>query len=570
LERASGRLEFRDVGFAYGGDPPVLHDVSFSLESGESLGIAGPTGAGKTTLISLVTRLYDPIRGAVLLDGVDLRDLRLADLRNQFAIVLQEPVLFSASIAENIAYARPGAGEDEIVAAAEAAGAHSFIVGLPEGYATHVGERGMRLSGGERQRISLARAFLKDAPILVLDEPTSSVDVATERLIMAAMRRLMAGRTTLMIAHRLSTLDECDRRLELDRGRIVTLSTAAKRPPPGRSRGGTSRRRVAPDREAVEEHPAAQAWHRLDLGPPPEAVEVVRTPNGRRVWKSQVYRLRGAGPLGESVIAKRAGLEGIRVEDRVYQEVLPQVLLATIGCYGSIEDPGSEVGWLFLEDAQGEPFDDAVSEHRALAGEWLGALHLRTAKLDLADRLPDRGTSWYLSKLEAARQRIGESLQNPALSDEALSSLQRVIEQAQLLAAVWDEVDRFGHAFPPVLVHGDFTAKNVLVSAPSSGRRLSVMDWDIAGWGVPASDAAATDLASYRRTIGASWGQISSTKWRGLAAMGTILRLTLWIDAESCALSGAWVGRPVRKLKLYGSALERALGDLNSRRRSIS
>ena len=571
LERAAGRLEFRDVGFAYAGNPPVLHGVSFSLDPGASLGIAGPTGAGKTTLISLVTRLYDPTGGAILLDGVDLRDLRLADLRNQFAIVLQEPVLFSASIAENIAYARPDAGEDEIVAAAQAASAHSFIVGLPEGYATHVGERGMRLSGGERQRISLARAFLKDAPILVLDEPTSSVDVATERLIMAAMRRLMVGRTTLMIAHRLSTLEECDRRLEIDHGRIVALSTTATRAAPRRSpNGARGTRRATSTPEAVDEHPAATAWRRLDLGPPPESIEVVRTPQGRRVWKSQVYRLRGAGPNRENVIAKQAGLEGIRVEHRVYEEVLPRVLLATIGCYGWIEDPAGEAGWLFLEDAEGVPYADDVADHRRLAGEWLGALHLRTARLDLADRLPDRGTSWYLFKLRAARRRIGESLQNPALSDEAIASLQRVIEQTEVLEAAWDDLDRFGRRFPPVLAHGDFTSKNVLVSAPSSGRRLSVMDWGTAGWGVPASDAAAADLASYGRTIGASWGQISSTEWRALGAMGTILRLILWMEAETCALSSPWVERPVRKLEYCRLGLADALGDLASGGRSIS
>jgi len=429
----------------------------------------------------------------------------------------------------------------------------------------------MRLSGGERQRISLARAFLKDAPILVLDEPTSSVDVTTERLIMAAMRRLMAGRTTLMIAHRLSTLEECDRRIEIDHGRIVALPTTAMRAAPRRSRNGARRtRRTASTREAIDDHPAATAWLRLDIGPAPESVEVLKTPNGKPVWKSQVYRLRGAGPNRENVIAKQAGLERIRLERRVYEEVLPRVLLATIGCYGSIENPGGDAGWLFLEDAEGVPYADDVADHRRLAGEWLGALHLRTARLDLADRFPDRGTSWYLSKLQAAGQRIEESLQNPALSDEAISSLQRVIEQTEMLESAWDELDRFGRRFPPVLAHGDFTSKNVLVSTPSSGRRLSVMDWGTAGWGVPASDVAATDFASYGRTIGASWGRMSSTKWRALGAMGTILRLILWIDGESNALSSPWVERPVRKLEYCRSGLADALGDLDARGRSIS
>lgn len=224
LKRAAGRIEFRGVDFAYERQSLVLDKVSFVLPAGARLGIAGRTGAGKSTLVSLLMRFYDPHAGQILLDGVDLREYRLADLRNQFAIVLQEPVLFSTSIAENIAYGRSGASLQDIVAAAKVANAHAFISDLPHGYDTLVGERGMRLSGGERQRIALARAFLKDAPILILDEPTSSVDIATEALIMQAMQRVMAGRTTVMIAHRLSTLDVCDARVVLEKGRIVAVT----------------------------------------------------------------------------------------------------------------------------------------------------------------------------------------------------------------------------------------------------------------------------------------------------------------------------------------------------------
>ena len=221
LARASGAVTFQNVCFAYEEGHPVLGDISFEVPPGTRVGIAGRTGAGKTTLLSLLTRFYDPASGQILLDGVDLRDYKLVGLRNQFAIVLQEPVLFSTSIAENIAYARSEASEEEIVKAAKLADAHDFIVGMPEGYQTRVGERGMRLSGGERQRISLARAFLKDAPILLLDEPTSSVDLKTESTIMEAMERLMRGRTTFIIAHRLSTLGNCDFRLELENGCLV-------------------------------------------------------------------------------------------------------------------------------------------------------------------------------------------------------------------------------------------------------------------------------------------------------------------------------------------------------------
>jgi ATP-binding cassette subfamily B protein len=221
LSRAEGAVDFCNVSFAYDQGHPILHDISFTGPPGTRVGIAGETGAGKTTLLSLLTRFYDPTSGQILLDDVDVRDYKLADLRNQFAIVLQEPVLFSSSIAENIAYADPSASEKEIVQAAKSANAHDFIVSLPDGYETQVGERGMRLSGGERQRIALARAFLKDAPLLIMDEPTSSVDMKTEAEIMEAMKRLMHGRTSFMIAHRLSTLENCDLLLVIDHGRLV-------------------------------------------------------------------------------------------------------------------------------------------------------------------------------------------------------------------------------------------------------------------------------------------------------------------------------------------------------------
>jgi ATP-binding cassette subfamily B protein len=243
LVHAAGAVAFRNVSFAYEQERPILHDLSFEIPAGARVGIAGTTGAGKTTLVSLLTRFYDPTAGQILLDGVDLRDYKLADLRSQFAIVLQEPVLFSTSIAENIAYARPGANEREIAAAAQAAGAHDFITRLPQGYATLVGERGMRLSGGERQRIALARAFLKDAPILILDEPTSSVDMKTEAEIMTAMKQLMRGRTTFMIAHRLSTLDMCDVRVDIEHGRIMSIANHAISAPPKRAKAVARARR---------------------------------------------------------------------------------------------------------------------------------------------------------------------------------------------------------------------------------------------------------------------------------------------------------------------------------------
>jgi ATP-binding cassette subfamily B protein len=223
ISRSRGGVAFRDVCFAYNGDNPVLSDISFEIKPGTRVGIMGMTGGGKSTLVSLLTRFYDPTQGQILLDGVDLRDYKLADLRSQFGIVLQDSVLFSTSIQENIAYARPGAAEHEIVEAAKAANAHEFITRLPDGYGTMVGERGMQLSGGQRQRIALARAFLKNAPILILDEPTSSIDIKTEREIIQVMERLSVGRTVFIIAHRLSTLKHCDLLLGIEKGRLTFI-----------------------------------------------------------------------------------------------------------------------------------------------------------------------------------------------------------------------------------------------------------------------------------------------------------------------------------------------------------
>jgi ATP-binding cassette, subfamily B, bacterial len=225
VERARGRITFEDVGFSYQGRQGTLQEISFDVQPGQVVGIAGPTGAGKSTLISLVPRFYDPQRGRVLLDGVDVRRLTLASLREQVSIVLQEPLLFSGTIEDNIRYARLSATREEIVAAARAANAHDFVMRLPEKYQTVLGERGARLSGGERQRISVARAFLKDAPILILDEPTSAIDSRTEAVILEALERLMAGRTTFMIAHRLSTLRNADLILVMHGGRIVGRGT---------------------------------------------------------------------------------------------------------------------------------------------------------------------------------------------------------------------------------------------------------------------------------------------------------------------------------------------------------
>jgi ATP-binding cassette, subfamily B, bacterial len=247
LPRVEGAVEFDHVSFSYSEGEPILHDISFEAEPGDIVAIVGPTGAGKTTMASLLVRFYDPNEGRVIVDGHDLRDLTVQTLRDNIALVIQEPILFSATIAQNIAYGAPDASLKRIIEAAEAANAHDFIANLPGGYDSEVGQRGMRLSGGERQRIAIARAFIKDAPILILDEPTSSIDSRTEAVILDALDRLMIGRTTFIIAHRLSTLRRAGTILTVDGGRIVERGT---------------------HRELLRRDGLYAELHRLQAGPP--------------------------------------------------------------------------------------------------------------------------------------------------------------------------------------------------------------------------------------------------------------------------------------------------------------
>jgi ATP-binding cassette subfamily B protein/subfamily B ATP-binding cassette protein MsbA len=228
LERVAGAVQFEQVTFGYG-DPassePVLRDVSFAVAPGQVTAIVGATGAGKTSLVGLLSRFHDPWAGRILLDGLDLRDVTIASLREQVSLVLQDPFIFPMSIADNIAFGRPGASRDAIVAAAMAAQAHRFIERLPQGYETLVGERGGTLSGGEKQRIAIARALLKDAPVLVLDEPTSALDARTEGHIIEAMTRLLRDRTTFIISHRLSTIRRAHQIIVLEDGSVVEQGT---------------------------------------------------------------------------------------------------------------------------------------------------------------------------------------------------------------------------------------------------------------------------------------------------------------------------------------------------------
>jgi len=219
--RVNGKIAFENIAFGYDDETQVLRNVSFTIEAGQVVGIVGPTGSGKSTVLSLVPRFYDPKGGRILIDGVDVATFKLDALRAQVGFVLQETVLFRGTIRENIAYGRPGATDEEVFAAAKIANADEFISRMPHGYDTIVGERGDTLSGGQRQRIGIARAVIRNSPIMILDEPTAALDTESEHLVIDALRELMKGRTVIMIAHRLSTISEADKIVVLKDGVVA-------------------------------------------------------------------------------------------------------------------------------------------------------------------------------------------------------------------------------------------------------------------------------------------------------------------------------------------------------------
>ncbi|MBC7783814.1 MAG: ABC transporter ATP-binding protein, partial [Burkholderiales bacterium] len=226
--RGVGEVIFENVSFGYDPQKPVLHDLTFKVPGGKIVAVVGPTGAGKSTLVSLISRFYDPSHGRILLDGTDLRDLRLSDLRTQISFVFQETYLFSDTVSANIAYGRPGLNQGEIESAARLAQAHEFIETLPQGYDTLLGERGTNLSGGQRQRLAIARAIVTNPRVLILDDATAAVDPETEDLIRRGMRLTLFGRTTFVIAHRISTVKTADLVLVVEHGRITQMGTHAE------------------------------------------------------------------------------------------------------------------------------------------------------------------------------------------------------------------------------------------------------------------------------------------------------------------------------------------------------
>src|SRR5216110_207666 len=575
IGRAAGAVGFRHVSFAYGPDRPVLHDVSFEIAPGTRLGIVGATGAGKTTLISLLTRFYDPLEGAILLDGVDLRDYKLLDLRRQFAVVLQDAVLFSLSIAENIAYAAPGATREQVVAAAQAANAHEFIERLPQGYDTQVGERGVKLSGGQRQRIALARAFLKDSPVLILDEPTSSVDAKTESAIVEALERLKQGRTVIVISHRSTTLAGCSAFLTVDRGRVVAQTTpapvvAVPAPPACAPAPAVSVKR----REILLAHPAVRAWQQLD---PQRVVPDRITPAKFKPNKPRpnltVYRLEGVGMDGSPVIAKRCTREAGQIERIVYERVLPHVPLAGPRYYGTVEGPPDEdVCWLLIGEIEGEKYDMLRPVHRAAAARWLGILH--TAARSAADQagLPDAGPSRYRAAMRATRDLIRAQINNPAFSADDVAFLDGLVARFDELDEDWDRLARACTGLPSTLIHGDFNAKNLRVctSAQGGGAEIGAFDWEEAGHAVPGIDlaqavdpscriAASPDLATYHAVVRERWPNCDATDVERLATCGAVWRALAVISWDAQHLARPWADAFLPNLRMYEAELTHAL-----------
>jgi energy-coupling factor transporter ATP-binding protein EcfA2 len=396
---------------------------------------------------------------------------------------------------------------------------------LPDGYGTPVGERGVRLSGGERQRIALARAFLKDAPVLILDEPTSSVDARTEAEILGAMERLMSGRTTFMIAHRQSTLEICDTRLELEHGSVFGTTL----PHAGRAWGG--RRRTAVNRGLERQldetrttsrtgrparrrrkrvpvpcdpvhHPSVGAWR--TIAPPRSPVD--RVDRLRAKEKVEIYRL-VLGNGATSVIAKRRRSDALLVERTIYESILPRLPYPALRYLGYVRDEDDRFAWLFIEDAGDDPC--SLAQHGRLAARWLGTLHGAAAELDLEPSLPELGTNHYLEHLRAARTTILDNFDNPALRADDRGTLRALVSTCELIEAGWNGVEAICDRFPRTLVHGDLVARNLRLRRDVDRPAIVAFDWECSGWGVPAVDVHLLALGTTREALPAYCSTIS-------------------------------------------------------------
>ena len=579
MTRARGDIAFENVSFAYAPDRPVLHQVSFTISAGASVGIAGTTGAGKSTLISLLTRLYDPTEGRILLDGEDLREYARDDVRRQFAVVLQDTMLFSASVAENIAYALPNASREQIIAAAEAANAHEFIIQLPRGYDTEVGDRGLQLSGGQRQRIALARAFLKDSPILILDEPTSGVDTQTEAAIVGALARLREGRTVITISHRPSAVARCTVLLTVEHGRIVADSTRV--PQVLRGAATPASRGSARRKELMLAHPAVQAWSRLNPERViPDHITAAELKANKARLNLSVYRLAGVGPGGADVIAKRCKAFYGQVERTVYERILPQVSLPGPQFYGSVPGgPGDPAGmcWLFMGEAVGEKYDAQRADHRAAAARWLGVVH--TEARDAVEHIdvPDAGPARYRTQLHAMQDVIRGATDNPAFTVGDLDFLGGLLDQFDELDAHWDRLELACTGLPTTLIHGDFNGQNLRVQQTPDGPHIVVFDWEYAGRGIPCIDlaptsrfAAAPDLATYWSVVRGRWPMCRQEDVERLATCGTVFRALASLEWQSHHLVHPWANAFLSTFQMYQAELGDALRRLGLARAARS
>jgi len=486
LSRSSGAIVFEGVSFGYDATKPVVKQVDFAVAPGSRVGICGKTGSGKTTLLGLLSRFHDPVAGRILLDGIDLKDLRLADLRAQFAIVQQDTILFSASIAENIAYARPGATMEEIIDAARAASAHDFIMALPERYETQVGERGMLLSGGERQRIAIARAFLKDAPILLLDEPTSALDTGTEDSILASMERLMRGRTSFLISHRPNALLPCDQLLEVVDGRVVQQRGAAD----ASARSGQVAPASAPaDEERVLDGElrriAKETWGGA------EVESFARRELPRTSYVVDVVTVRLTDGREQRVLLKDFGSSRIpkdheearrERELRVYRDILPTLDLGAPKYFGSLWQQDPPRYWLLMEFVEGRTLRKQSFRLYLAAARELGKMQGSLAAA--AGRLRGLvGDGKWLQQHDAAFFR--RRAQAAVLAVENVVPV--LAPRVERLANGYEPVIETMASQPATFVHGSLRPRNVMVTADE---RICPIDWELAAWGSPLYDLA--------------------------------------------------------------------------------